>query len=314
VTGHGNLTSTELGWIRSYVHWADAYAARQGDSGALPTAAAARRTLAPYRDCEHSFERAVAKPPTSRLGPTVALQRRACASWLRYAEATARFLRHDFSAGVALQAAQSRATRAQLLAVDEIDQRLRESRTLPRAAHPTTSSRIDAHFGSVVGSLTSIPTEVRCWSKDDWPHVLSEAAAYTSVDVRGEGTVLAFTSQVHNRINLGPSVCGPLDAFVYGGDRPTGGSKAALVADAVYVVAHESAHLSGIGDEALASCSGIQDTARVARLFGAKPGYAQALAAEFWRDQYDRQPAQYLTPYCGPERPLDRSPDDSVWP
>jgi hypothetical protein len=311
----GNLTRPELAWIRSYVEWSQAFQLRQGATpGTLPTNAAARRTLAPYRNCERSFGRDVAAPPTRRLLPAAALQTRACAAWLRYADATTRFLHHDFSAGLALQSAQARATHAQLLANDVIDRRLRESRPLPRRTQATSYSRIDAHLAHVVTQLTSIDAEVRCWSADDWPHVLSEAAAYTSVDGREEGDVLAFTSQVHNRINLGPTVCAPLDAFAYDGARPTAGLKAAQVADAVYVLAHESAHLSGIGSEQLASCSGIQDTARVARLLGARAGYAQGLAAEYWRDQYTRQPPRYLTVYCGQDRPLDRSPGDGVWP
>lgn len=297
------------------MHWSQGYAARQGTvGGALPTTAAARRTLAPYRGCASSFEHDVDTPPTLRLAPAVTLQRRACASWARYADATTRFLHHDFSAGVALEGAESKATQAQLLADGVIDRRLRESRALPRIAAATPTSRIDANYGRVVTALTSISTEVRCWSAEDWPHVLSEAAAYTSVDGRGEGDVLAFTSQVHNRVNLGPEVCAPLDALVYRNDRPDGGVKAAQVADAVYVVAHESAHLSGVVDEALTSCKGIQDTARVGQLFGLDARYAHALAAEYWRDQYTQQPPRYLTVYCGPDRPLDRSPGDGVWP
>ena len=88
----------------------------------------------------------------------------------------------------------------------------------------------------------------------------------------------------------------------------------ALVMVAVHVLTHETAHLTGLVSEAEAECWAMQHDARTAQGLGATPAQAQALAERYWREVYPRMATAYRSETCAPGGPLDRTPDDDVWP
>ena len=83
---------------------------------------------------------------------------------------------------------------------------------------------------------------------------------------------------------------------------------------AVHVVAHESMHLAGVLDEAVADCLGMQVDALVAMRLGALPGFARSLAREYWALYYPSQERPYRSPACRDGGMLDLFPDRRGWP
>jgi hypothetical protein len=82
---------------------------------------------------------------------------------------------------------------------------------------------------------------------------------------------------------------------------------------AVHVLTHEAMHMSGITDEARAECLAMQHDARTARLLGAEPDEAAALARQYWRTIYPRMPDRYVTSECRPGGQLDQASPDAPW-
>jgi hypothetical protein len=82
---------------------------------------------------------------------------------------------------------------------------------------------------------------------------------------------------------------------------------------AVHVLTHEAMHLSGRLDEAAAECAAVQRDAHTARLLGARPADAAALAAAYWRNIYPLMPDGYRSGDCRPGGPLDEGLADAPW-
>jgi hypothetical protein len=301
----GALSSDELAWIRSYVGW-------RVDFDRVTLAggrAAAGRALA---GCTTSLRRDVGPAPSARLRPVERLARRACAQWERYNELFHRFYdRNDFDVGPRMAAADNHADEASTRAFNRLDELLWESHRLPVVAAPSGDSRIQPRYARAANGLTARSLEIRCWDESGWERVQREAAAFedlASVDVDG------YASFWTGRVNLGPAVCDALDDLTYHGERPDGGKSIDQIAYALFVLAHETDHVAGVDDEAVATCDGLQNVARVARVLGVDATYAQKLALTYWERVYPREPAHYRTIACGPDRPLDRTPGDGMWP
>jgi hypothetical protein len=82
---------------------------------------------------------------------------------------------------------------------------------------------------------------------------------------------------------------------------------------AVHVLTHEAMHLSGRVDEAAAECAAVQRNAHTARLLGAGPTEAAALAATYWREVYPLMPDGYRSPECRAGGALDERLPDAPW-
>lgn len=82
---------------------------------------------------------------------------------------------------------------------------------------------------------------------------------------------------------------------------------------AVHVLTHESMHMRGATDEAVAECQAMQRDARTARDLGATPADAAALAAAYWRDDYPQMPDGYRSSACRPGGQMDEHLSDG-WP
>lgn len=82
---------------------------------------------------------------------------------------------------------------------------------------------------------------------------------------------------------------------------------------AVHVLTHESMHMRGLLDEALAECAAVQRDELTATALGADPAAARALAIRYWREVYPRMPAAYRTTDCGPGGSLDEGLPTAPW-
>ena len=82
---------------------------------------------------------------------------------------------------------------------------------------------------------------------------------------------------------------------------------------AVHTLTHEAIHMSGVTNEAETECLAVQRDAEMARLLGAAPSDAHALAASYWTTVYPRMPDAYRTTACGPGAELDRGSPDAPW-
>jgi hypothetical protein len=82
---------------------------------------------------------------------------------------------------------------------------------------------------------------------------------------------------------------------------------------AVHVLSHEAMHMSGLRDEARTECAAVQRDARTARLLGATPAAAAALARAYWRGTYPRMPEGYRSAECRPGGAMDEGLADGPW-
>ena len=82
---------------------------------------------------------------------------------------------------------------------------------------------------------------------------------------------------------------------------------------AVHVVTHESMHMAGQPNEARAECSAVQRDVRTAELLGATPQQARDLAVTYWQQVYPLLAADYRTPDCAMDQPLDEHGPDAPW-
>ena len=82
---------------------------------------------------------------------------------------------------------------------------------------------------------------------------------------------------------------------------------------AVHVLTHEAMHMSGITVEAEAECSAVQNDARTARLLGASPQEAGALARSYWHTVYPRMPSEYVSAECRAGGRLATGSPDAPW-
>ena len=303
--GRGALTDAELSWIRGYVGW-------RSDFDRITGTAVRSRAQRALAGCSRSLARAVHREPSTRLRPAARLVRRACADWERYAVLFHRFFElNDFDVGPAMSTAETHASEASDRAFTRLSSLLWESGRLPRLDKASSVSRLQPRYRAAANTLTSRELQVRCWTSRDWERVLREAAAFEdsgAVDADG------FANFYTGRINLAPEVCAGLDDLTYRGRRPRDGEPLEDLAYAAFVLAHETAHIAGIEDEAVATCDGLQHTADVAQRLGAGRSYARRLAVTYWERVYPQEPDEYRTVRCGPDRPLDRSPGDGVWP
>jgi hypothetical protein len=92
------------------------------------------------------------------------------------------------------------------------------------------------------------------------------------------------------------------------------GDKQWQLAWALHTLAHESYHLRGIAQEAVAECYAMQNTARVAVSLGIPPRRAGQLQQWVWTRGYASEPDEYQSPNCRNGASLDLRPGSSIWP
>ena len=92
------------------------------------------------------------------------------------------------------------------------------------------------------------------------------------------------------------------------------GQEADDVALAIDVLAHESWHLAGVMDEAIAECRAVQTVGWTAQRLGTTPAQGRALAQRYLETWYQRLPDRYRAADCVSGSELDLRPDDPNWP
>ena len=280
-------TAAEIAWFRQMAAFANAVSNLSGQA-AVPGGAKAKAAL---RDCGPIFRNSVGPAPTSRQREAAQAILTAC---------------RDYRAGDL--AAGDRTLNASAAHIF-----LRsDGRRLQSRGGVTEASRVEPRFSRVAAGLSGVPaTVVRCWSLHDWVSLISERGAYTggAVNLRADGFVSEST-----RVNLAPRMCDRLVRFVYEGKRPVRGKAKLRLANTILTLGHETVHVAPGGDEAVATCYGLQRIRGAARLLGAPVAYADSLAELAWTGLYPYGLARYHSPECRDGGKLDLNPRSSRWP
>jgi len=188
-------------------------------------------------------------------------------------------------------------------------------RELPTIGGMASRSRIEPRLGHAISQLgyrspTAGNVEVRCWSKEEWPLVKLEWAAYVGTS----GDAAGFTFDV-DRVSVAPKYCAALARFLYRHQRPTRGIALVDMAESFGLFAHETGHLFGtLLNEARTECYGVQHVRELARILGADQSYAALLAETNWKYVYPFLPRDYRTGACRNGGLLDEHPNSDVWP
>jgi hypothetical protein len=280
-------TAQEVAWFRTMAAFANTVGALS-EQAAGPGGGKAKAAI---RACAPIFRSSVGPAPTGR-------QRAAARSIL---DACGDYRRGDLAGG---------------------DRRLNASaahiflrsdgRTLPSRGGVTRASRLEPRFSRVAAALSGVPgTVVRCWSLPDWVALIAERGAYTggAVDLRADGFVSETT-----RVNLAPRMCNRLVRFAYEGFRPAGGKAKLQLANTILTLGHETVHVAPGGNEAVATCYGLQRMRKASVLLGAQPAYADSLAELAWTGLYPYGLAKYHSRECRPGGKLDLDPSSPAWP
>lgn len=82
---------------------------------------------------------------------------------------------------------------------------------------------------------------------------------------------------------------------------------------AVHVLSHESMHLRGETDEAVAECEAVQHDRTMATLLGATAAQAEKLALTYWLTIYPDMPQDYFSADCKPDGLLDKHLASAPW-
>lgn len=194
------------------------------------------------------------------------------------------------------------------------------SESLPRIAGPSASSRVEPLYSRIASTLARRTVAVKCWNQIDWNALHQQFVQYEAprggTDTAGLSNVLGYVkSEDRGTVNLAPDVCARLDLLTYGHKRPKAPGAMFDIARAVVTLAHESVHTTGVDDEAVTECYGMQYVAQAARMLGLTPWYGRTLANVIWTQDWPRwEGTPYWTADCYDGGPLDLRPGSSVWP
>jgi hypothetical protein len=184
---------------------------------------------------------------------------------------------------------------------------------LPVGTGLREESRIEPLFTRVANDLAAPASEVRCWSREDWPKLQKETFGRTL-------NLAGFASPQYKRANLAWDICDSLATIAYTDRRPTGSEQLGL-AFAVTTLMHETGHLNESGDfygagqnEPLAECWGMQHIRQAARGLGALRAFADELAERYWTEIYPTRPADYRTKKCRDGGAYDVRKESAIWP
>jgi hypothetical protein len=161
----------------------------------------------------------------------------------------------------------------------------------------------------VASLLAGRRTAVSCFSREDWraPEIERRAKGR---DLRGY-VIFQWPAAV---VHLSPQVCADLNPLLSRSVAVNGTRSLELLARSINTLAHESAHVSGVYDEAKAECFGIQTIRRTTMLLGRTSGEGQHVATYYWENLYPSRRPRYWSPECRNGGRLDRHRNTSLWP
>jgi hypothetical protein len=173
----------------------------------------------------------------------------------------------------------------------------------------------EGRLGSIASELAGRDVRVRC------PGPIGKVLSWDVV----EGSVrFDENGRPADETRLRAFTCAELDALAEGRrdeqlacaerDGDACGPEVEDLALAVDVLAHESWHLAGVLDEAVAECRAVQTIALTAQRLGATVAQGDALARVHLRAGYQRLPERYRSGACAAGGALDLRPDDPAWP
>jgi hypothetical protein len=155
-------------------------------------------------------------------------------------------------------------------------------------------------LGTIASELAKRPVTVRC-----------QGFVAATVDVSAEAGTVDFDAQGQpsSHTNLKRDVCSALarysddissPAFACVEQNVPCSDRVFADVQAVHVLAHESAHLGGVADEALAECQALRTTAYVAMRLGSDRTQAAAVAQYVYFHLYPNLPDSYRSAGCAP--------------
>ncbi len=166
---------------------------------------------------------------------------------------------------------------------------------------PAAQRRLEEHRLARVGAvLAGAPVTVHC-----------QTTTGSLVDTGAELGFVRGTADggLEHATTLKRDPCRALASYI-GGDHEHP-SRDEVVS--VHVLTHESMHMRGERSETAAECEAMQRDALTARLLGASPTAARALATAYWAGVYPFMPDDYRTTQCRPGGPLDEHLGTPPW-
>jgi hypothetical protein len=153
----------------------------------------------------------------------------------------------------------------------------------------------------VASALAGRHAVVNCWSNRGWAQLQAwEGGHFEPVAVDAVGLTQFST----HRIELSPFVC---QILAQGIEHPA--AQPLFTAWAVTVLAHESAHVSGIAAENRAECRAVITEPRAAELLGISRPLVRRFQHVYRGTVYPYDVARYRTPPCAAGRPGVVVPD-----
>jgi hypothetical protein len=270
-------TAAELRWVGRLETW----------HGVTTTQAVA--------GCDDLFDHDVGRAPTGRLLDLGASARAACVDLAKGLADEQRALRAGDADAIAAAGELIRRGEAQLAAALKRARVLVPDVTKPlaRVASPSRRSRIDPYLTRVATSLVGVPTEVRCWSAEDWRRLSAWAEA---IAFAYEGSAHFATSTCNRIVRLA----------AVEDDR--------VAADLLGVFSHELQHAGGILEEDKTECYGMQEMAKVGAALGLTSRTARTLRRLYWRELYELHSEEYRSSECRDGGALDLDLVTRRWP
>jgi hypothetical protein len=160
--------------------------------------------------------------------------------------------------------------------------------------------RLEGRLTDVASALVGSPSVVHCQTAGRELMDLGSELGYVKWGPQG-------VPEHETLIKRAP--CNHLGAYVRGDHAHP--SQDEIIA--VHVLSHESRHMAGTTNEAVTECQAMQRDAWTAKLLGASPAEALALAQRYWLTVYPQMPDDYRTGECLPGGPLDEHLVDAPW-
>jgi hypothetical protein len=160
--------------------------------------------------------------------------------------------------------------------------------------------RLEDRLSGVASKLSGRSVRVRCQALGG--AFVDAGAEFGYVKFHADGTPVSWTLIKRDQ-------CNDLKDYLHSNKRNPSIKRVI----AVHVLTHESMHLASIADEASAECAAVQRDAQTARLLGASPADATALAQEYFASIYPRMDTDYRSPNCKAGGEMDEAREDAPW-